>query len=315
MLLRSILSLALMTTATEVAAQTPAQTEPAASVTYSRPPAPGQLVDIGGRKLHVLCKGPEKGRVVLFEAGLSQFTASSTYGRAQDLIAADTRVCLYDRAGLGWSDPAPDPRTHRDMVNDLRALSKALRIKRPVVLVGHSMGGLIARLYAHTYPRDVAAVILVEATPEQYLFTEGNVAARKAIVAQIKQGLAKASGDQPVVPMAAGTPGDVQLAFTPTVLRTVRQEYQAIDLAPAAMRPAGGYGHLGKKPLIVIRRGKTASPPSDADRNWQSLQESLLALSSNSKLIVAEKAGHVVPYDQPEIIAAAVREILAKQPK
>lgn len=307
-----LLIIALTASATIGEAESMPQIQPAASVAYSKPPAPGQHVDIGGRRLHVQCKGPEKGPVVLFEAGLSQYTANSTYGKAQDLIAADAKVCIYDRAGLGWSDPAPGPRTHSDMADDLRRLTRALKLRRPFVLVGHSIGGLITRLYASKYPGDVAGLILVEASPEQYLYASGSAEARKAIVKQIDQGLAKASGELPVVPMPAGTPGEVQLAFTPSILRTVKQEYLAIDLAPEGMRVAGGYGGLGKKPLIIIRRGKTATPPSDADRNWQVQQESLLALSSDSKLIVAEQAGHVVPFDQPEIVAAAVREILMK---
>lgn len=306
------LALALFSVPAAAATEPPQPAPAAAPAAYVPPAPPGQLIDIGGRKLHVLCKGPNRGPVVLFEAGLSQFTASSTYGKAQDLIQSDARVCIYDRAGLGWSDPAPSPRTHADMADDLHKLIRALKLKRPVILVGHSMGGLITRLYAQRHPRDVAAMILIEASPEQYLFAPGNAEARKGIVAQIDQGLAKAVGNQPVVPMAAGTAGEVQLAFTPAVLRAVKQEYEAIDLAPAALRRAGGYGRLGKMPLIVIRRGKTATPPSETDRNWQTLQESLLTLSSDSKLIVADKAGHVVPYDQPEIVATAIREILAR---
>src|SRR5262245_46180563 len=80
---------------------------------YQKPPAPGQLVDIGGgKRLHLLCKGSGDGPTVIFEAGLSQWTATSTYGKAQDAIAGFARVCVYDRAGLGWSDGVPDGRTH-----------------------------------------------------------------------------------------------------------------------------------------------------------------------------------------------------------
>jgi pimeloyl-ACP methyl ester carboxylesterase len=96
------------------------------------------------------------------------------------------------------------------------------------------------------------------------------------------------------------------------VLRAVKQEYEAIDLTPDELRREGGYGNLGSKPLIVIRRGKTANPPSEADLGWQSLQQSLLTLSTDSELVVAENSGHVVPYDEPEVVAAAVRKLLAK---
>lgn len=311
MLRLCLLSLALAAPLAGLSADTPPPV-PAAAPAYVRPPAPGQLIDIGGRRLHVLCKGPTQGPTVLFEAGLSQYTANSTYGKAQDLIAAKVRVCVYDRAGLGWSDAAPGARTHLDMVEDLHKLTRALKLDKPFILVGHSMGGLIARLYTRRYPKDVAAMVLVEASPEGFIFAPGNADSRKAIVQQLDQALARAEGDRPVVPMAAGTPGEVQLAFTPGVLRAVRQEYEAIDRTPEAWRKPGGYGSLGSRPLIVIRRGKTATPPSEADRRWQEWQQSLLGLSTDSKLIVAEKSGHVVPYDQPEIVAAAIEELLGK---
>lgn len=307
---RSIcLALAIVSHASPAASQAPQADAPSAPA-YARPPAPGELVDIGGRKLHVQCKGPAGGPTVIFEAGLSQYTANSTYGKAQDLIAASARVCIYDRAGLGWSDPAPDGRTHLDMAEDLRKLTTALHLDGPYILVGHSMGGMITRLYARQYPADVAAMVLVEASPETLIFAPGSDESRKATVAKISQGLANATSDQPVVPMPAGTPAEVQLAFTPAVLRAVKQEYEAIDLAPEEWRGEGGYGHLGTMPLTVIRRGKTANPPSEADINWQSFQQSLLKLSTNSEIIVAEKSGHVVPYDEPEVVAEAVFKLL-----
>lgn len=311
-MLRSFcLALAVVIHASPAASQTPPAEAPAAP-SYTRPPAPGELVDIGGRKLHVQCKGPAGGPTVIFEAGLSQYTANSTYGKAQDLIAANARVCIYDRAGLGWSDPAPDGRTHMDMAQDLRKLTTALHLEKPYILVGHSMGGMITRLYARQYPGDVAAMVLIEASPETVIYAPGSDESRKATVAKINQGLASATADQPVVPMAAGTPAEVQLAFTPAVLRAVRQEYEAIDLTPEEWRREGGYGYLGAMPLTVIRRGKTANPPSEADLDWQSRQQSLLKLSTNSELVVAEKSGHVVPYDEPEVVAEAVRKLLPR---
>lgn len=278
---------------------------------YVRPSAPGQLVDIGGRRLHVECKGDASGPTVIFEAGLSQYTAHSTYGKARDLIAAFARVCTYDRAGLGWSDAVAGARTHDDMVADLHRLVAAGKLKGArdgrLILVGHSMGGLLARRYASVHPADVAALILVDATPEATLFGPGAVQARQGIIAQIDKGLAIAKPGVPVVAMPAGTSTEVMLAFTPEVLATVRQEYAAIDLVPDAMRGAAGYGTLGALPLTVIRRGRTANPPNAEDEEWRTMQEALARLSTRSLLVVAQNAGHVIPYDQPEVVADAVR--------
>lgn len=302
---------------TDAAPVAAAATTPAAApafATYVRPAPPGELVDIGGRRLHIACKGSASGPVVIFEAGLSQFTANDTYGKAQDLIAPMARVCTYDRAGLGWSDPAPGARSHQDMVEDLHKLVAAKHFKGPLVLVGHSMGGLLVRLYEKTYPADVAAIVLVDASPESDIFAPGASDARKAMEDKIDAGLKVAKEGVPVVPMPVGTPPAAMLAFTPVVLRTVRQEYAAIDLGPAALHQPGGYGKLGNLPLVVIRRGKTATPPNDDDRAWQAAQEAMAKLSSRGVLMVAENSGHVIPYEQPQIVADAVAGILADIP-
>jgi pimeloyl-ACP methyl ester carboxylesterase len=308
----SLTLLVLLSSAAPVQSESASPSASSDAPVYSQPRPPGTLVDIGGRNLHVQCKGTAQGPTVIFEAGLSQYTANSTYGKAQDLIASFAHVCIYDRAGFGWSDPVAGPRTHFDMVTDLHKLVEKMELKLPLVLAGHSMGGLIARLYAKTYPGEVAGMILIEASPESYIYGPGTSDERKAIVAKIDAGLTNAKEGMPVVPMPAATPYDVQMAFTPSILRTVKQEYEAIDLVPERFRMADGYGNFGEKPLIIIRRGKTASPPSDQDEQWRKVQESMASLSTNSSLIVAEKSGHVVPYDEPAVVADAVKEVLAK---
>ncbi len=300
----------------QLAAQAPTPAAGAAPARYVRPAPPGALVDIGaGRRLHVECKGPAGGPTVIVEAGLSQFTAHGSYGAAQDSIATFARVCTYDRAGLGWSDPATDERTHDAMVDDLRALRTALRIRGPLVLVGHSMGGLLVRRYAQRFPGDVQAVVLVDATPEAALFTEAAAAERRALVEKIDAGLRTATPGVPVVPMSPGTAPEVMLAFTPEVLQGVRQEYAAIDRVPAILRGDRGYGTLGDRPLVVVRRGRTATPPTPEDERWRTWQESLLSLSSRSRMVVAERAGHAIPYDRPDVIATVVRDLLRELPR
>lgn len=274
------------------------------------PPAPGELVDIGGRRLHLDCKGDADAPTVLFEAGLSQYTAHSGFSKAQDAIAPFARACTYDRAGLGWSDPVPGARTQQDMVADLHALIAAKKLRTPLVIVGHSVGGLLARLYAREYPDEVAGLVLVDASPEPYLFTPGAAQFRKGLAAEIDAGLKKAQGDGPVVPLPADVEPDIVVAFLPRVLATVKQEYEALDRVPAAMRQAHGYGTLGDLPLAVIRRGKTETPPNAEDLQWRDWQEDLATLSTHGFLVVAENTGHVIPYENPAVVAGAVRRIL-----
>lgn len=274
------------------------------------PPAPGELVDIGGRRLHLDCKGDAAAPTVLFEAGLSQYTAHSGFSKAQDAIAPFARACTYDRAGLGWSDPVPGARTQQDMVADLHALIAAKKLRTPLVIVGHSVGGLLARLYAREYPDEVAGLVLVDASPEPYLFTPGAAQFRTGLAAEIDAGLKKAQGDGPVVPLPADVEPDIVVAFLPRVLATVKQEYEALDRVPAAMRQAHGYGTLGDLPLAVIRRGKTETPPNAEDLQWREWQEELATLSTHGFLVVAENTGHVIPYENPAVVAGAVRRIL-----
>lgn len=305
-LVPSILALTLSSVAL---AQTPAPA-PAAAAPFVRPPAPGRMIDIGGRKLHILCKGQGKGPTVIFEAGLSQYLAVSTYAKVQDLVAPYARACVYDRAGLGWSDPNPGVTSHQSMVADLHSLLRGAGIKGPIILVGHSMGGLTARLYAKTYPKEVAGMVLADASTEANFALPDFDSSNASMIAQIEAGLTKGVPGQPMVPLPAGTAYDISMAFTPEVFRTVKAEQVALTLVPAAMKQPHAYGTLGAKPLVILRRGQAASPPNADDIWWRTQQEKELSLSTNSQLVVAEKSGHTIPYEAPDLTAAAVRRVL-----
>jgi len=280
-------------------------TVPAAFV---RPPAPGRLIDVGGHRLHILCKGVAAGPTVVFEAGLSQYTANSTYSVAQDSIAPFARVCTYDRAGLGWSDPAPQGWTQAGMAADLHALLAGAGEPGPYVIVAHSLGGLLARTYARTYRGDVAGLILLDATSDEDF--DELAAAGAATVPKLDAAIGLSRPGVPVIGMPAGTSPEVVMAFTPELLRGVKVEFEALDRLPAEMKRPGGFGDLGDLPLIVVRRGKTEQPPSEADLRHQRVQENLAKLSTNSALIVAQNSGHTIPLDEPAVVADTVRRML-----
>lgn len=275
---------------------------------FVRPLAPGRLIDVGGRKLHILCKGTAAGPTVVFEAGLSQFTANSSFSLAQDLIAPFARVCSYDRAGLGWSDPAPQAWTYAGMVGDLHTLLVAAGEPGPYVLVAHSLGGLVARLYAKTYRNDVAGLILLDATSDEDF--DELAAASATTVPKLDAAIGASRPGLPVIGMPAGTSPEVVMAFTPEILRGVKVEFEALDRLPAEMKRPGGFGTLGDLPLLVVRRGKTEQPPSQDDLRHQKVQENLPNLSTNSALIVAQNSGHTIPLDEPGVVADAVRRML-----
>jgi pimeloyl-ACP methyl ester carboxylesterase len=134
----------------------------------------GEMVDVGGgRRMHLVCEGPRgAGPTVLFEAGAFGFSAD--WGVVQERAAAQgMRTCSYDRAGLGLSDPGPQPRDGLAVVGDLETLLEAAHEDGPFILVGHSMAGLYLRLYANRNPNKVAGVVLVDATTPEAIDDPG----------------------------------------------------------------------------------------------------------------------------------------------
>jgi pimeloyl-ACP methyl ester carboxylesterase len=131
-------------------------------------PLPGQLVDVGGYRLHLQCRGTAHpgSPTVILEAGAG--LASPSWAWVQSAVATTTRVCAYDRAGLGWSDPGPTPRDARQVAHELHTLLERAAIAGPYVLVGHSLGGMYVRVYAAQYPDEVVGLVLVDAShPDQ----------------------------------------------------------------------------------------------------------------------------------------------------
>lgn len=143
-------------------------------------PPPGELVDTGGRRMHVRMMG-EGSPLVILEAGM--LSMSLQWARVAPAVARFTRVLVYDRAGYGWSDPGPAPRTSGQAVRELHTLLGAMGVAGPLVLAGHSYGGLVARHYAARFPADVAGLVLFDPThPDQFARLDVNVAAQSRVV-------------------------------------------------------------------------------------------------------------------------------------
>src|SRR4030095_2709756 len=119
-------------------------------------PPPGKLVDVGGWRLHLNCTGEARASqpTVILEAGLGDFSVE--WSLVQPGVAKFARVCSYDRAGTGWSEMGPNPRTMRQIVFELHTLLEKAGVRPPYALVGHSYGGVLVRLYSITYPAEGA---------------------------------------------------------------------------------------------------------------------------------------------------------------
>ena len=253
-------------------------------------PPPGQMVDVRDHGLHINCVGQGSPTVIL-EAANGGMSAHWT--RVQQEVAETTRVCAYDRAGLGWSEPGQEPRDAREVSSDLHSLlANAAGIEGPYVLVGHSYGGLYAQMYAARYSDEVAGVVLVDSShPEQ--FTRS--AQGRAMYTQTRRlgavlplftclGVIRLSNYFPAHPDLPAHQRRQIEAFNSSArhLSTTVEEFRATPETAAQVR---GAGSLGDKPLAVISAGEQSS-------GWLGMQDELADLSSDSIHSVVEGATH-----------------------
>jgi len=261
-----------------------------------------ESVDIGRRNLRYLCRGAGRFTVVLeqgqgdsVEEGFSQRVAVG-WPKVCLALQGMARTFVYDRAGLGWSDKAPEPRTSRDLASDLRAVLQTLRISPPYILVGHSIGGFTVRHYANSFPNEVGGVVLVDsAHPDQQARLSPLLPPPPPPPRREKLEL-HCLRPNPREPL----PGGVDFASSAEQIRALRS--------------------LGNLPVTVVRRGfkpivATGLAPHDAEtieRVWAELQSDLLGVSMNSSLVSAEGAGHDIPRHAPEVVIDAISGMIER---
>jgi pimeloyl-ACP methyl ester carboxylesterase len=293
-------------------------------------PPTGQMVDVGGYQLHIDCRGNGSPTVVM-EAGLTE--PSLMWALVQPQVSTQTRVCVYDRAGLGWSDTSPKPRTAEVMVEELHTLLNNANIAAPYVMVGHSTGGMLVRLYAHSYPAEVVGMVQVDAQHEDQfarLSTEIQEAVKanfaqsdqilplyRAVVASGIGALVPAIGalaDNPELPSPAREAVSALALSDPKFIEARAAEQDAIFESLEQVR-AAHITSLGNIPLIVLYRGIADSPtpgmtPEENQQWWLGLQTELAALSPQGKLVLADRSGHHIQLDQPNLVIDAIEQVL-----
>jgi pimeloyl-ACP methyl ester carboxylesterase len=287
----------------------------------------GELVDVGGRRMHITCTGAGSPTVVL-EPGSGQF--SLLVEPLQRRIAAFTRVCSYDRAGYGWSDPAPHGRGFDQRARDLEVLLARGGVPGPYVLVGASYGGFLVRSFARRRPDKVAGMVLVDAAEEGLVYSNLPLFHRaesgqrlSVLLAQLGVGrftlarMAAQARREGRLPEARSEDiaAAVALAARPSAVVTALDEHRAFAATPARERRPGGLGDLGDRPLIVIRHGLPFSginaPLQDLEPGWLAAQARLAALSTDSRMILAAENGHDIAQENPALVANAVRTVIA----
>ena len=254
-----------------------------------------EVFDVGGRGLYLQCEGSGT-PTVLLEAGLGGWSAD--WEPVLPALSQATRVCAYDRAGLGQSDPPRlRPRTSQDIALDLHTLLETAGEAGPYVLVGHSMGGFHVRVFAGQYPDEVAGVVLVDAShPDQtQAFLDALPTDDSETIASIRRGL-EASYSDP------------------------SRNAEDLDVATSAELVRGS-SDLGDRPLMVVTANQAGNPSGEGvpdevdallDEAWLRLQADLVTLSSRGSQVVADSGGHMVQFDAPQTVIDAVLEVVGQ---
>jgi pimeloyl-ACP methyl ester carboxylesterase len=282
------------------------------------PSAPGRLVDVGERRLHLACVGSGSPTIV-FQSGLGEGWYS--WVTIQEHVGRDFRACAYDRAGIGFSDPGPFPRTNDGLADDLHALLALAGERPPFVLVGHSLGGFLVRRFANRYPELVCGLVLVDSSGDdgwKYTPSEVTAETRRRVAAraeQIRRWRATNGWEEMGFPDAV--PAGLQALLAP---RTRTAAWWDARFAEIDM--CDGFEESTAKrrlemPLVVITatRWPKLEPLSDAvNERWQRARlagQADLAARSPVSTHVRVDTGHYVHHERPEVVIDAIRKVAA----
>ncbi|MEX6690338.1 alpha/beta hydrolase [Danxiaibacter flavus] len=295
--------------------------------------APGKMVDIGGYKLHLYCTGSGKSTVV-FISGAMGFSFDWTL--LQQRLSPDAKVCSYDRAGLAWSDVGPLPRTIAQEAYELHKLLQSSNVKPPFILVGQSIGGLIARKFASEYFSEISGMVLVDATSENGLFgIKGKIQRMRETaspgreIPPVKQAIDSFSIITAAQKMQEFEKNRQSLQFKPGWDSLQKVRAWALSLPKSATADGSDYWpeefkaiyddslhyKMVDKPLIVLCSIKNNYPQgwdmrdsmmNDKIRN----QQRFLASSTNSKFITTGKSGHEIHVTEPELVIDAIKRVI-----
>jgi len=282
-------------------------------------PPPGRLVDIGGRCLHLVDTG-EGGPAVVIIPGLADNVLQwlPVVWELQD----QTRICVYDRAGMGWSDPPwRGKRTIDGMAADLHDMLTAAGIRPPYILAGHSLGGIIARRFITRYPGSVNGLLLIDSIHEDQVRQfrwEGWQPAGRSTKEHAVRWQARILGLRRLAAtfgLLRGLDAEITREAPPEFADAARaialsasQRRTVVRELYLAMRPMGEPAHLGSLPLTVL----TADRPWPESAAWARIQAELAGLSSNSRHVSTKRAGHHIHLDEPDLVIEAIRDLASR---
>ena len=304
-------------------------------------PAPGKLIDVGGWKLHLNCSGTRDALspLVVLEPGIGDFSVE--WSLVQPVIAKTARVCSYDRGGDGWSEMGPHPRTFKQIVYELHTLLDRAGEKPPYVMVGQSYGGWLVRTYRSAYPTEVAGIVLVDAgtdDPER-IMPDGSVGRASMLAKGVPIPPIKTSGPLRIEEIPSNALGAMRAGIAKTQPHANDPPRDKLPPEAKQMRSwaLGQIGHIaagvnpveveeiallrkerldtpqvyGDMPLIVITRGipesdETAAGIEDRRRS----HKAIASPSRRGRWLIAEKSGHHVQIEQPDVVVTAIHDVL-----
>lgn len=285
-------------------------------------PPPGKIYAVDGHAMHLDCTGMGSPTLVL-ESGRGE--SFLVWGKVQPSLSRTTRVCSYDRAGLGWSAPVEGLRDSEHIAVQLHGLLAAAGVQGPLVLMGHSAGGKHIRVYAARYPGQVEGLVFLDSAtaaqlPARMAALDQHSASSIALLkAAIALGIPRAIGACSTPPPGFAATADLWRADAckPSYVTAYAREQEA---GPQSMAQADRLGSFGDMPILVFSRDTRlprprALPPSVPTAEWERAnrihdrwQEKLAHLSTRSRRIIARNSGHYIHFDRPNLV---VREVSA----
>jgi pimeloyl-ACP methyl ester carboxylesterase len=290
-------------------------------------PVQGHLVDIGGRRMQIDCRGSGS-PTVIFESGLDAM-GSLSWSAVHDVIAQTTRACAYSRAGLMWSEPNTEQFQPEGVARDLHALLVAAGERAPFVMVGHSLGGPYIMTFTRLYPREVAGLVFVDASHPDQNERIAHAIGKKMDAGEgllrianalrwtgIPRLVASHTNSDNRIPLQAKQAQD---AYFSSSVKSVLREEESVDATFAA---AGSLRQLEDRPIAVL----TAMKPLPADvlktaqltveqgqllqSEWKKMHDDEASWSRNSNHDIVPDSTHYIQFDRPDVVTAAVRRVV-----